>query len=330
MSDPVDQPASSQGNEAIGATGLPPPPPNIVSSNLNQVASNALAPRPTSNAGLPSMSGNFSLDSLMVDSQPSQAQTAGSGASSTTGATGAASVTVAGRTARFMMEGVGARVIRGIDWKWGKQDGGEGHVGTVRNFESPEEVVVVWDNGTAANYRCSGAYDLRILDSAPTGTKHDGTKCDSCRQYPIFGIRWKCAECISYDLCSVCYNKDKHDLRHRFYRITTMGNEKVLLECRRKSKKIPVRGIFPGARVIRGVDWSWEDQDGGNGRRGKVTEIQDWSSSSPRSAAYIMWDTGAKNLYRVGFEGMADLKAVSDAKGGRLLYSMIFLSYSFK
>ena len=68
-----------------------------------------------------------------------------------------------------MMEGVGARVIRGPDWKWGKQDGGEGHVGTVRNFESPEEVVVVWDNGTAANYRCAGAYDLRILDSAPTG-----------------------------------------------------------------------------------------------------------------------------------------------------------------
>ena len=48
------------------------------------------------------------------------------------------------------------------------QDGGEGHLGTVRNFESPEEVVVVWDNGTAANYRCSGAYDLRIIDSAPT------------------------------------------------------------------------------------------------------------------------------------------------------------------
>jgi hypothetical protein len=26
--------------------------------------------------------------------------------------------------------------------------------------------------------------------------------------------------------------------------------------------------------VFRGVDWQWEDQDGGNGRRGKVTEIQ--------------------------------------------------------
>ncbi|XP_063237015.1 E3 ubiquitin-protein ligase MIB1 isoform X2 [Bacillus rossius redtenbacheri] len=219
------------------------------------------------------------------------------------------------RTTRFMMEGVGARVIRGPDWKWGKQDGGEGHVGTVRNFESPEEVVVVWDNGTAANYRCSGAFDLRILDSAPTGVKHDGTMCDTCRQQPIFGIRWKCAECGNYDLCSICYHSDKHHVRHRFYRITTPGSERMLLEPRRKSKKIAIRGIFPGARVVRGVDWQWEDQDGGNGRRGKVNEIQDWSAASPRSAAYVIWDNGAKNLYRVGFEGMADLKVVNDAKG---------------
>ncbi|MGH0145153.1 UNVERIFIED_CONTAM: hypothetical protein FKN15_025065 [Acipenser sinensis] len=76
-----------------------------------------------------------------------------------------------GRNNRITMEGVGARVVRGPDWKWGKQDGGEGHIGTVRSFESPEEVVVVWDNGTAANYRCSGAYDVRIYDSAPTDWK---------------------------------------------------------------------------------------------------------------------------------------------------------------
>ncbi|XP_017784755.1 PREDICTED: E3 ubiquitin-protein ligase MIB1 [Nicrophorus vespilloides] len=219
------------------------------------------------------------------------------------------------RTTRVMMEGVGARVIRGPGWKWGKQDGGEGHVGTVRNFESPDEVVVVWDNGTAANYRCSGQYDLRIIDSAPTGVKHEGTMCDTCRQQPIFGIRWKCAECANYDLCSVCYHGDKHHLRHRFYRITTPGSERIFLDTRRKSKKIAIRGIFPGARVVRGVDWQWEDQDGGNGRRGKVQDLQDWSAASPRSAAYIVWDNGSKNLYRVGFEGMADLKVVNDAKG---------------
>ncbi|XP_028162830.1 E3 ubiquitin-protein ligase MIB1 isoform X2 [Ostrinia furnacalis] len=223
--------------------------------------------------------------------------------------------TTSSRATRFMMEGVGARVIRGPDWKWGKQDGGEGHVGTVRNFESPEEVVVVWDNGTAANYRCSGAYDLRILDSAPTGVKHEGTMCDTCRQQPIFGIRWKCAECSNYDLCSVCYHGDKHHLRHRFYRISAPGAQRCLVEPRRKSKKQAVRGIFPGARVVRGVDWQWEDQDGGNGRRGKVNEVQDWSAASPRSAAYVVWDNGTKNLYRVGFEGMADLKVVNDVKG---------------
>lgn len=188
-------------------------------------------------------------------------------------------------------------------------------MGTIRNFESFEEVVVVWDNGTAANYRCAGAYDLRVLDSAPTGVKHEGTMCDTCRQQPIFGMRWKCAECANYDLCSICYHGDKHHLRHRFYRISTPAGDRTMLEPRRKSKKVAVRGIFPGARVVRGVDWAWDDQDGGNGRRGKVNEIQDWSATSPRSAAYVVWDNGAKNLYRVGFEGMADLKVVNDAKG---------------
>lgn len=77
-----------------------------------------------------------------------------------------------------------------------------------------------------------------------------------------------------------------------------------MVETRRKSKKLVVRGIFPGARVVRGVDWQWEDQDGGNGRRGKVHDLQDWSAASPRSAAYVVWDNGSKNLYRVGFEGM--------------------------
>ncbi|XP_064541015.1 E3 ubiquitin-protein ligase mind-bomb isoform X1 [Drosophila montana] len=243
---------------------------------------------------------------------------AGVGNGGSGGGAGAAAGSAAAVARRFSMEGVGARVIRGPDWKWNKQDGGEGHVGTVRNFESAEEVVVVWDNGTAANYRCAGAYDLRILDSAPTGVKHEGTMCDTCRQQPIFGIRWKCAECINYDVCSICYHGDKHHLRHRFYRISTPGGERAMVEPRRKSKKVLVRGIFPGARVVRGVDWQWEDQDGGVGRRGKVNEIQDWSSASPRSAAYVIWDNGSKNLYRVGFEGMADLKVVNDAKGSNV------------
>ena len=38
-------------------------------------------------------------------------------------------------------------------------------------------------------------------------------------------FRWKCAECTN-DLCSICYHGDKHHLRHRFYRIISVGSER--------------------------------------------------------------------------------------------------------
>ena len=71
----------------------------------------------------------------------------------------------------------GLRVVRGPDWEWGDQDGGEGHVGTVVGVgeisdSSGRAVVVQWDcGGRPGNYRCGlgGKYDLRVLDSAPTG-----------------------------------------------------------------------------------------------------------------------------------------------------------------
>ena len=47
----------------------------------------------------------------------------------------------------------GIRVVRGPDWKWGDQDGGEGHLGTVVEVVSKNEVVVQWDHGTRTNYR---------------------------------------------------------------------------------------------------------------------------------------------------------------------------------
>ena len=70
------------------------------------------------------------------------------------------------------------RVIRGPDWEWGDQDGGEGHVGTVVEVEdrdsenTPRSVVVRWDCGERSKYRCglAGKYDLRVVDSGPAGT----------------------------------------------------------------------------------------------------------------------------------------------------------------
>ena len=74
---------------------------------------------------------------------------------------------------------LGIRVVRGPDWIWEEQDGGEGHVGTViKPFNQPDwpavqsgTVFVQWDHGRTGNYRVGsdGAHDLRVLDSAPAG-----------------------------------------------------------------------------------------------------------------------------------------------------------------
>lgn len=84
---------------------------------------------------------------------------------------------------------IGFRVVRGPDWKWGQQDGGEGHVGTVvevrtadtpsspedggSSLVTPRAVLVQWDNGSRCNYRCGidGKYDLLLYDNAPAGKR---------------------------------------------------------------------------------------------------------------------------------------------------------------
>jgi hypothetical protein len=50
----------------------------------------------------------------------------------------------------------GARVVRGRDWKWSEQDGGEGGVGTViegSSDRSDKWVRVTWSNGSTNGYR---------------------------------------------------------------------------------------------------------------------------------------------------------------------------------
>ena len=73
---------------------------------------------------------------------------------------------------KAMEPALGVRVVRGPDWEWGDQDGGEGFVGTVAGLEEGgDQVVVQWDVGLRCRYRCGqdGKYDLRVLDSGPSG-----------------------------------------------------------------------------------------------------------------------------------------------------------------
>ena len=83
---------------------------------------------------------------------------------------------------------MGTRVVRGSDWTWRDQDGGEGHLGTVAEVQVPEQAdgdeekkaeggrapcvaTVQWDCGSRCRYRCGlgGKYDLRVFDSGPAG-----------------------------------------------------------------------------------------------------------------------------------------------------------------
>ncbi|PAA73171.1 hypothetical protein BOX15_Mlig033066g2 [Macrostomum lignano] len=303
---------------------------------------------------------------------------------------------------------IGLRVVRGPNWKWQDQDGGEGSVGTVveigksvsstavaasadlaatasrltgssksatsaaasnsassssvnhsssYNSSGPEKTVFVqWDNGSRTNYRVGyqGAYDLRVFDSAPVGIRHT-VSCSECnrrslasaggslsassggrssvgavgrsphhqqqQQQPVIqGIRWTCAECDNYSLCSACYHGDAHNLDHEFYRFDYNKSARVSVGKRRGCVKMDARGIFAGARVVRGPDWDWGRQDGGDGRPGRVLDIRGWENESGRSVANVRWDNGLSNVYRVGHKGKVDLKLLQAPASWGLYY----------
>jgi len=66
----------------------------------------------------------------------------------------------------------GLKVVRGPDWMWGDQDGGQGNVGTVyidrsdldQKLLRPRMVSVIWESGLKAQYRAGpqGSHDLRV------------------------------------------------------------------------------------------------------------------------------------------------------------------------
>merc|ERR1711884_205379 len=62
--------------------------------------------------------------------------------------------------------------------------------------------------------------------------------------------------------------------------------------------------MVAGARVVRGIDWKWRDQDNpsGSGGVGSVTgELHNgWID--------VTWDHGGSNSYRMGAEGKFDIK----------------------
>lgn len=84
--------------------------------------------------------------------------------------------------------------------------------------------------------------------------------------------------------------------------------------------------MVPGARVVRGLDWKWRDQDGpGGGPPGEGTITGDihngWID--------VAWDHGAANSYRMGAEGKYDLKLAPGIRLFRIVWRKATSTDSF-
>ena len=73
------------------------------------------------------------------------------------------------------------------------------------------------------NYTSKHYYFMTSSFVSISALKHDGVKCAACSASEFPGTRWKCSSCKDYDLCTLCYFKDKHDTGHLFERIDAPG-----------------------------------------------------------------------------------------------------------
>uniref|UniRef100_A0A3B4G597 E3 ubiquitin-protein ligase n=1 Tax=Pundamilia nyererei TaxID=303518 RepID=A0A3B4G597_9CICH len=78
--------------------------------------------------------------------------------------------------------------------------------------------------------------------------------------------------------------------------------EANLRRQRRLFRSQVMKYIVPGARVVRGIDWKWRDQDGNPPGEGTIT------GEAHNGWIDVTWDAGGSNSYRMGAEGKFDLK----------------------
>lgn len=113
---------------------------------------------------------------------------------------------------------IGTRVIRGVDWKWGDQDGpppGEGRV--IGELGEDGWIRVQWDNGSTNSYRMGkeGKYDLKLaelppqpeVESSSDSEDEDATTTVPAAQHPSVLLQQGCytllrALCVSLGLQS--------------------------------------------------------------------------------------------------------------------------------
>ncbi|XP_074662874.1 E3 ubiquitin-protein ligase HECTD1-like [Tubulanus polymorphus] len=93
--------------------------------------------------------------------------------------------------------------------------------------------------------------------------------------------------------------------------------EANLRKQRRLLRTQVLKQMVPGARVVRGMDWKWRDQDGIPPGEGTVTgELHNgWID--------VTWDSGGSNSYRIGAEGKYDLQLAASHDPDKLVQQSV-------
>ena len=64
---------------------------------------------------------------------------------------------------------------------------------------------------------------------------HHGIKCNACQKFPIVGIRYKCIQCKSYDLCEQC--ERKFGEKHGHLLLKLRNNEQIKMMANKYNPK---------------------------------------------------------------------------------------------
>ncbi|KAI9278698.1 hypothetical protein BDA99DRAFT_531443 [Phascolomyces articulosus] len=81
-----------------------------------------------------------------------------------------------------------------------------------------EEEVALWSDDDNKNL-LNVIYAISETQARKEGYIHRGITCNKCGVSPIRGTRYKCANCVDFDLCEMCEGSNSHLTTHVFLKI---------------------------------------------------------------------------------------------------------------
>eukprot|EP00048_Salpingoeca_helianthica_P010134 m.144895 g.144895 ORF g.144895 m.144895 type:complete len:401 (-) comp15019_c1_seq7:99-1301(-) len=95
-------------------------------------------------------------------------------------------------------------------------------------------------------------YNIAADQARKEGYVHRGITCNHCRMSPLRGIRYKCANCIDFDLCENCEPQDHHCPGHVFVQL------RIPLPPLCNPRKCLLAPLYPGRAAATG-HLAWEE-----------------------------------------------------------------------